>query len=95
MVMSVGASETRTLRPGMEIPAGHALGEEGQGDFYIKFDDNMTIEDVMQQLRDNYNYTDRFYDDWKMDWDILHDDRWKVGEEGFLHSVFAHWCMAS
>lgn len=72
MVMSSDASDTHTERSGVAM-AGTEQGE----DFYIKFEENMTMEDLMKQL-ENYNYSDRFYDDWKMEWDILHDERWKV-----------------
>ena len=77
MMSSSDASDTQTERPG-----GLAMASAEQGeDFYIKFEENMTMEDLMKQL-EHYNYSDRFYDDWKMEWDILHDDRWKVRVRG-------------
>ena len=44
---------------------------------YIKFYENMTKDDLMRQLK-AFNITDKMLDEWRVDFNVLNDDLWKV-----------------
>ena len=72
VMMSMEAAVTLTPTTAALTP----VADDG-GDFYVRFHDNMTVEELMRLLKNDYNYTED-YDIWKKEWDILHDQRWKV-----------------
>ncbi|XP_076443012.1 prolactin-releasing peptide receptor-like [Babylonia areolata] len=98
MMMSMDWAETHTHITTSPTPVypedGGSDNGGGNGTFLIPFYDNMTLEDLLRQMKNQHNYTDD-YDMWKKEWDILQDELWKVVVVVIYVLVIVFGCLAN